>query len=346
MRLLFAVSVLFAHSFALLGFADPIEAVVHTTNPGSLAVDGFFLISGYLITRSWVHDPSIGRFLARRVLRLYPGFIVASLISVFIVGPLGADAAAYFHDLDLRVVLRNLLLLHDPQTPRVFAGTAVESVNGSMWTIAFEFRCYLLAALVGCLGLFARPRVFLVIVLLAGAAISYTVPPIGPTDSQHLLFGLTALRVSDSMAWFATLFLCGSCFFLFRERIRFTRVGCVLASVLLVASLFDPAALRPGVLLAGGYLVFAVASLPARKRVRGSGHVDLSYGMYLYGWPVQKLLSWYWPGVTPWAMFVVTLILCTGLGWLSWRLVEQPALRLKPARTLRRRVGAAAVDSA
>ncbi len=129
------------------------------------------------------------------MLRLYPGFIVASLVSVLIVGPLGADAAQYFQDLDLGGFLRGLLLLHDPQTPRVFAGTPVETVNGSMWTISFEFRCYLVAMLCGCIGLLSRRRIVLAITLLVGAAICYTVPESGPTDSQHQLFGLRHTRV-------------------------------------------------------------------------------------------------------------------------------------------------------
>ena len=332
LRLLFAVCVIFAHSFELLGVADPLEALVHTTSPGQLGVDGFFLISGYLITRSWVHDPSVRRFLARRILRIYPGFIVASLFSVLVAGPLGAQAAQYFHDLDLIAFFRGLLLLHEPHTPRVFAGTTVESVNGAMWTISFEFRCYLLALICGCVGLFTRRWLLLVATVLIGGAICYAVPPAGPTDSQHLLFGLKALRVSDFMAWFIALFLTGACFFLFRERIRYTRAGMALAALAFAGSLFHPDLLRVGVLLGGAYLVFGVAALPPLRAQRAGRHVDLSYGLYLYGWPVQKLLSWYWPTVTPWLMFASTMVICTGLAWLSWRLIEQPALRLKPRR--------------
>ena len=74
------------------------------------------------------------RFLAKRALRLYPAFIVASVISVFIVGPLGATVAGdYFRELNLRQVLLGMLVLRDPHTPAVFAGTPVGLVNGSMW---------------------------------------------------------------------------------------------------------------------------------------------------------------------------------------------------------------------
>lgn len=335
LRLLFAVLVIFSHSFELLRFADPVQALILTTSLGQLGVDGFFLISGYLITASWMSDPSIGRFLARRVLRLYPAFIVASFVSVLIVGPLGADAAQYFRELEIGRFLRGVLALQDPHTPRVFSGTSIESVNGAMWTISFEFRCYLLALVFGLVGVFRHRLVLFAAAIIVGVAICVTVPSSGPTDSQHVLFGLKMLRVSDFMAWFVALFLTGSSFYLFRDRIRYTLVRWLVACAALVLSLFHPDLMRPGVLLAGAYVVFGAASaqsfrLPARR-----GHVDLSYGMYLYGWPVQKLLSWHWPSITPWLLFTFTVVICAALAAVSWRVIEEPALRLKPRSPLR-----------
>lgn len=329
LRLLFAVLVIFSHSFELLRVADPVQALIHTASLGQLGVDGFFLISGYLIAGSWISDPSIGRFLARRVLRLYPAFIAASFLSVLIVGPLGADASQYFRELELGRFLRGVLALQEPHTPRVFAGTSIESVNGAMWTISFEFRCYLLALVCGLVGLFRRRIVLLAAAVIVGVAICVTVPVSGAIDAQHTIFGLKVLRVSDSMAWFVALFLTGCCFYVFQDRIRYTLVRWLVACVALAASLLYPDLVRPAVLLAGAYVVFGAATTQSLQQGR-RGHVDLSYGMYLYGWPVQKLLSWYWPHITPWVLFAFTLLVCAALASVSWRLIEQPALRLKP----------------
>jgi peptidoglycan/LPS O-acetylase OafA/YrhL len=336
LRIAFAAMVLFSHSFALLGVGDPMRlAVTAGAEPGGLAVDGFFLISGYLITRSWVSDPSVRRFLAKRVLRLYPAFIVASVFSIFIVGPLGATVVAdYFRELNLRQVWVGLLVLRDPHTPAVFAGTPVGLVNGSMWTISFEARCYLLAMLLGLAGLFRKRTALLILTATVGCAISYAVPEAGPTDNQHVLFGMKALRISDWMAWFAALFLTGSCFFVFRSQIRFTLWGFVLATCVLSASLFNAALLRPGILLGGAYVVFALASMGRKSRAQRRTLPDISYGMYLYGWPVQKLLSWYIPHLSPWLMFFLSLAISAGLGWLSWTFIERPALRRKPGQSL------------
>lgn len=335
LRLLFAIFVIFSHSFELVRVADPVQALIRTTSLGQLGVDGFFLISGYLITGSWMSDPSIGRFLARRVLRLYPAFIVASFFSVLVVGPLGADAAQYFRELELGRFLRGVLALQEPHTPRVFAGTSIESVNGAMWTISFEFRCYLLAIVCGLVGLFKRRIALLAGAVIVGVAICVTVPLTGAIDYQHMIFGLKALRISDSMEWFVALFLTGSCFYVFRDRIRYTFVRWLVACGALAASLLYPDLVRPGVLLAGAYVIFGAASVQLPLRPGRRAHVDLSYGLYLYGWPVQKLLSWYWPAITPWVLFAFTLPVCAALASVSWRLIEQPALRLKP-RTPRR----------
>ncbi len=335
LRLLFATFVIFAHSFELIALPDPLERLIHgTTSLGGLGVYGFFLISGYLITQSWMSDPSTGRYLARRILRLHPAFIVASVVSVFIVGPLGAPAADYFQQLDLGRFLRGLATLHDPQTPQVFAGSVVGSVNGAMWTISFEFRCYLLVIVLASLGVFRVRWVLLGLAAVAGVTASIGVPQPGPMDAQHMLFGIGALRLSDFMLWFAALFLTGSCFYLYRDRIRYTRAGGFFALAVLFVSLFHLDTLRPGVLLAGAYLVFGMASVSLPAVTWRGPRVDASYGLYLYGWPVTKLLSWYVPGIGPWTLFAGTFCASLALATLSWRFIEAPALRLKPIRPL------------
>jgi peptidoglycan/LPS O-acetylase OafA/YrhL len=331
LRLFFAALVIFSHSFELLRQADPLQARIVCTSPGALAVDGFFLISGYLITQSWITDPSVRRFLVRRVLRLYPAFVIASIVSVFVVGPLGADPHRYFAELDIGRFLRGLIVLRDPHTPRVFAGTSIESVNGAMWTISFEFRCYIVVLVLGLLGLLHRRLIVLAVTAIAGIAVCVTAPASGLADTQHLIFGIKVLRISDFMAWFLALFLTGSCYALFRDRIRFTPARWLLALGLFLATIMHADTLRPGVMLAGSYVVFGVASARPLWGVRRLHRMDLSYGLYLYGWPIQKLLNWYFPSLSPWSVCGLTLATTGSLALVSWRLIEQPALRIKPS---------------
>jgi peptidoglycan/LPS O-acetylase OafA/YrhL len=201
-----------------------------------------------------------------------------------------------------------------------------------MWTISFEFRCYLLVILLACLQVFRNRFVLLAIALVFGVTACITVPVSGPMDAQHALFGIKAVRISDFMLWFGSLFLSGSCFYVFRERIRYTKTGVLVALVVLLASMLHPDTLRPGMLLAGAYVVFGIGSAPALFGASKGRTVDRSYGLYLYGWPIQKLVSWHVPHIAPWALFIATMRIGWCVATLSWRFVEAPALRFKPAR--------------
>jgi len=331
LRLLFAGLVIVSHSFELIGLPDPIQAHSSVASLGQLAVDGFFLISGFLITQSWLSDPSIKRFLARRVLRLYPAFIVASIFSAFIAGPLGAVPHQYFAEFDYPAFVRGVLTLQVTKTPPVFAGTSIELVNGALWTISFEARCYLLAMLVGLVGLFARRHLLLALTIFLGLWICWSAPPDGSMDGQHWLLGLKALRVSDSMVWFSALFLTGSCYAQFRDRIRFSAPVWVACFVVLCLCLARVATMRLGILLAGAYVVFGLSAAHGMTtREKRSSQTDISYGIYLYGWPVQKLLAWYFPTLPAVGILLLTLLIAGTLAIASWRFIEAPALRLKP----------------
>ena len=145
--------------------------------------------------------------------------------------------------------------------------------------------------LLGLAGLFRKRTALLILTVIAGCAIGYAVPEAGPTNNQHVLFGIKAVRVSDWMAWFAALFLTGSCFFVFRSRIRFTLRGLVLAVGVLAGSLSRAALLRPGVLPGGAYIVFALASMLEKSRAQSRTLPDVSYGIYLYGWPALRIAA-------------------------------------------------------
>ena len=331
LRLFFASLVLFSHSFELIRRPDPIQAMSSAASLGQLAVDGFFLISGFLITQSWMSDPSIKRFLAKRMLRMYPAFIVAVIFSAFVAGPLGAMPHQYFAEFDYLHFLRSMLALQGANTPKVFAGTSIELVNGSMWTISFEVRCYILAMVIGLAGLFARRYAVLLLTVALGIWISVSTPLDGSMNVQHLPFGIKALRVSDTMLWFVALFMTGSSYALFRDRIRFNGFTLLLAFVALCVCLVHPSAQRFGVLLAGAYFVFCLASMGRSKHgAKQAQGTDISYGLYLYGWPIQKLLAWYVPSLSPWGIFALTLVIAGALAFASWHFVEKPALKIKP----------------
>jgi peptidoglycan/LPS O-acetylase OafA/YrhL len=97
LRLIFALLVVVSHSFEIMGRPDALVLFFGTISSGKLAVDGFFLVSGFLVAQSFDHSRTVTIYLLNRILRIYPGFIIASLICLFLVGPLsGADMSPLY----------------------------------------------------------------------------------------------------------------------------------------------------------------------------------------------------------------------------------------------------------
>lgn len=154
LRILLAVLVLLSHAPELTDGNKSRELFSRLTQSelafGTIAVDGF-LFSGFLMVQSWEHDPQLFRFLRKRVLRIVPGYLVAALLSTVVVGLLAPGVPYFFHQLDAKF-WETILLLSSPLTPPVLPGRPYALVNGSLWTITYEFRCYLLVAAFGVCG--------------------------------------------------------------------------------------------------------------------------------------------------------------------------------------------------
>ena len=135
---------------------DPLTFIFGTINSGELGVKGFFLVSGFLVAQSFDRSKSVPDYLLKRALRIYPGYIVAALLSLFLVGPLsGADLSPLFGVKGTTKMVYSLAVLRPPQLPDSFSGLPLPYLNGSMWTITYQFRCYILVIAVGLIGLYA-----------------------------------------------------------------------------------------------------------------------------------------------------------------------------------------------
>ena len=127
LRIVFATAVILAHAPELIDGDRHRELVGRFTGGrltlGTLAVDGFFLLSGYLITQSWLRNPSCSDFLKRRITRIVPGYATAYVLSTVLVGLLAPSEPEFFRTLiGYWPWYKNLLLLSPPATPPVLAG--------------------------------------------------------------------------------------------------------------------------------------------------------------------------------------------------------------------------------
>ncbi|TWI61506.1 peptidoglycan/LPS O-acetylase OafA/YrhL [Pseudoduganella lurida] len=327
LRLVLALLVLLSHAPEMQDgdrHRELLTRLFHTLSFGELAVDGFFLLSGYLIVQSWDNAPQALAFLRKRVLRIYPGFVVACLVCVVIVGPLGSEPARYFAALDGGRVALGIATLYGPVTPPVFKGLPYPVVNGALWSIIREFACYLAVLTVGLAGGIRRRRVWLGLTLACLLVYLFA--------SLRLPVASWTLRtlLADHIIRLAMLFGAGGCFYLYRERIRYTPRGALVATGILLPAMWSARWAEPALATAGAYLLLYFALTPRPLLARFNRLPDISYGVYLYGWPVQILLLWYLPPQSPWLLAALATLLVLPLGALSWYCVEWPLLRLKP----------------
>jgi peptidoglycan/LPS O-acetylase OafA/YrhL len=325
LRLLLAAAVVIGHMPEMVDgnrSREPLTLVFGTLSLGELAVDGFFIISGFLITASYLRSRSVDSYLRRRVARIYPAFIVAFLICAFIV-PLLAGAVDFVRP-GAAELLKRMALLRQPGIEGVFAALKADNVNGAMWSISHEFRCYLLVILIGFTGVLMQARWLAPIgiallsgyILLPDALVEWLIAlPLG---------SVTALATPRVLCRTIGLFLCGAAFYLAREKISFDRKWVMLASALALVGLCFRETAHLAVGTFGAYLIFGVAAWAGRTPLgRINERTDISYGLYLYAWPAGQLLILHQPGQSVMVLTVQTLAIAALMGWLSWHLVEK-----------------------
>ncbi|QIL77244.1 acyltransferase family protein [Hymenobacter sp. HDW8] len=334
LRLFFASLVLVAHGPELRDGDRSRELLTRafgTISFGEFAVAGFFILSGYLIVGSWQRRPQVVDFIEKRIRRIVPGFIVAFAVSVFVAAPLGAqDAAAYFHELNYRALFSMAVQLKHPlELPPNFVGTPYPYVNGAMWTIEFEVRCYALALLFGLAGVSRQKGVWLIVYIVALGLMLMS----DQVRTLNLPGQKWYLVSPPEFINFVAFFSAGACFKLFGvvSRGRWAVIAAV-ALLFLLTTQHDLALL--GLATVGAYALFwfAFASIPLLTSFQRID--DISYGLYLYGWPIQKLLDWYLPSVSIWLLIPLALLFASLSGYISWNLIEKPFLRSNKGGTV------------
>lgn len=311
----FSILVIFSHSYLLVGSLDTEPLVKITAGQrdlGALAVDGFFLLSGFLITKSWLGGMGMAHFFRCRVLRIYPGFLVAMVLSVAMAALRAPSASRFLSQLEWREFLNCLPILG------FFNGVADDSgrvMNASLWTIRPEFLAYVFIAAYGLFGLFQRRFLWLL-----------------GTCGVLIICCLKVARDGDADSWWrvGTFFVIGATTFLFRDLIPRSRWIFWLS----VASVTFGAFIKPLfnllIPLCGSYCLFYLAFLPMRSGGSWTNRADISYGVYLYGWPVQLLLLHQLECINqPLLLFVTSIPGVIVLAILSWSLIEKRFLAMK-----------------
>ena len=334
LRLLGATLVLASHSFVVAGAAEP--RIGHWPL-GTLGVEVFFAISGFLIAMSWLRRPGLRGFAVRRGLRVLPALAVTVVLCAFLLGPLTTDlsASSYFTDSATPAyVIDNLVSVgtggfgHEIalDLPGVFVSHPDHAVNVSLWTLPIEVRAYGLVALLGLIGLLTRT-----VMPVAVAFFALSVAPHSVIDLPLLGAPLDFLRGADGLAAHLTaMFFVAAVFYRHRDRVPLRLDLAAVSLLALVASLGTPLE-RPALLIAIPYLVLCAAyrSSGALRRLAAPG--DVSYGIYLLAFPVQQVIYELWggSGPSPVLLALIAFPVVYLLALASWHGVEKRTLALK-----------------
>jgi peptidoglycan/LPS O-acetylase OafA/YrhL len=326
LRLAAAVTVIFSHSFLIAAGTQENEPLVwftHNQCPlGLVAVFVFFVISGYLVTESYCRNPKPTSFVLRRAMRIYPGLLVNGLFTAFVLGPIVTTMplASYFSDPSLRDFLAEIAAMWPG--PLALPGvlfvdnTVGLLINGALWTLCFEVMMY---ATVLILGIARLLRLSTALVLLAiGIVAIYW-------DERSSLAWLGYIR---GWLWMLSHFAAGMVMYFLRDRIVFRWYYALGALALLVLT-SQLGEFITFFSLSCGYLTIYAAKARYWPRLDYARRVgDLSYGIYIYGWPCEELIMWLSGGRARWwEVTLGSLAMVLPLAWLSWHGVEKWALR-------------------
>jgi peptidoglycan/LPS O-acetylase OafA/YrhL len=254
-------------------------------------VPSFFALSGFLVAGSLDRNP-LPSFVTLRAIRIFPALCVEVLISALIIGPIitTAPLRQYFLGHDFSKYIFNITgHIHYTLTGVFTENPGGQSINTQLWTVPYELECYILISIISLIGLYKRPNLFF---LTLCAAL------IGAFAWQNLTNNLPPLDRHPPARMVVLSFLFGVSAYALRDKILHNSIifwGCVLLcwfTIMYQGTIY--LAVFPIV-----YVTIFIGLLnPLRTSIlRGS---DYSYGLYLYGFPVQQTVSWLFPHYRTW----------------------------------------------
>lgn len=322
-RHLMALMVLISHHYALNGLTEPhidgsfIYGMKHQSI-GAIAVLVFFSISGYLVTKSFNRCEGMLDYAEKRVRRLFPGLIVCCAILVFLVMPIyvKSDGLPLFDKNYIKSFINGISLLQ-PNFPYPTAAFKHHNIiNGSLWTLASEFACYFIVAiallyskswkapLTLILGV-----IFLQVSLISGLQdFTFYQTKFSRFLPFILVFSIGSLMAITEKSWSTT---------------RARMIIFIVCPLIIFAISKQPEAFVIG---NAAFAALVITFCTALKVDPIKGRFDISYGIYIYAWPIQQIVSnelstGFYMGMA------ISLCLTIIAASLSWRFVESPFLR-------------------
>lgn len=321
LRFIAALLVIFSHAYPLSYGNNELEPLFRLTDGkstlGFISVGVFFVISGFLITQSYERTNNLFKYFLARILRIFPGLAFALLITTFVLGPIFTNTTVteYFSDSSTYTYLSNITLLDfSPSLPGLFEGNSYgDIVNGSLWTLKYEFLAYIIVAFLGISKLLKKKVV--IVLFMLSFVLSY--------------FPLTNSNIINEIPNLMRFFGAGMLLYLYRELIplksSYAFVSFLIVALSPLAGLFVEA-----FIIFGSYLTIYLAYTTKVRLYNFSKYGDVSYGLYIFAFPIQQIVTQLNGGsMNSFNNFFISSIFTIILAFISWHLVEKNFMKLK-----------------
>lgn len=330
--------VIVSHSSALTGSGIDLFALISKGQEtlGGVSVGVFFVISGYLICASFIKTHNILKYFYARILRIFPALVIVLIVTTFLIGPLITRLSFKEYILNQATLsyLKSVMLY-----PMQYSLPGVEFsngkfgsvVNGSLWTLSFEFTCYILIGILGLTKLLNKK--FVLILFLIALFVQCFQNLLFPAASTANFFPYINQAQFIKLG---TQFLSGTVLYFYRENLVFSLKYFFFSIFVFLCSFYYGKGFGFLFPICGSYLIFYIAYNANIKLQNFSKYGDFSYGIYIYGFLVQQLVIKLFDGHMNnnmnWIISLPISILC---GIFSWHLIEKKCLALKDRFTFK-----------
>lgn len=328
LRFLFAIFVVISHSYALSGGTEENTGISKLSNGqlsfSQLGLSGFFIISGYFIFQSLQRSKSILAYYKKRFLRLFPALVVVLFLSLILVAFVYTGKIPFFKNKEMYTYIPYNLSLYGFQSSisGVFDTNAYHSINGSLWTIRYEFSFYIALSFL----FFIRNKKMIISYLLCFVFfVFYTVYNFYLSKFAGASFiNLLGLHILN----LGTFFIAGSV--LASLQLETTTKKklflFVVVSVFICSLYFNYYNLVKHIVWP--FLVLLIGFIPFNCIKDFARLGDASYGIYIYSFPIQQVLMWFFK-MNTYTLMLYSVLISITFGFLSWHLIEKKALKFK-----------------
>ena len=324
LRFVFAYLVLIGHAFVVVQGGNESEPQVffHLTF-SYMAVNLFFIASGFLVTSSMMYRKNLANFTSARVLRIFPALIAHVFIIIFVFGLMTTSLPLMDYLTHPDTLKQPFIVLPFVETnmelPGIISGNHEHTASAALWTLRYEFFAYVGTFFAFTLGLMKYRWMILVQFMLFAIAL--------PLAYHFGIYDKLAFTL-QSLLRFGLCYGLGATIYAYRDKLKFHVA--LIPPLIFLTALFSGTVLFEVVgVITAGYMLFWAAYLVLPKLDFLKKLDDVSYGLYIYHWAVLQGIYHFLPNISIWALITLSTPIAIGFAMLSWQYVEKPALAYK-----------------